>query len=390
MAIKSRDRVEVSPVRRFAPPLAALIGLAIVAVGVSILADRNAATNLLASIYEALGNTQAALDLRNGDGDQLLAKVVLGIVAIFVGVAGIWMLYIGVSALVGLLDPKWQGRILPWVFIIPAIALLTVYLVYPTIGTVITSFTVQTNGDPLFHYKALFSPLYLGLIRNNVIWLIVGTGGSVLLGLLIAGLVDRVRREALAKTFIFLPLAISFIGASVIWRFMYEWKPPGQPQIGLVNAVVSGVGGEPVRWMQAEPINTFALILIFIWLQTGFAMVVLSAAIKGVSVEVIEAARLDGASERQLFLGVIVPIIKGSIITVATTIAIVVLKIFDIIYVMTGGRNGTDVLANRMFAEFYEFFNDGRAAALATVLFIAVLPVMFVNVRNLRRQGIGS
>lgn len=390
MAIKSRDRVEVSPVRRFAPPLAALVGLAIVAVGVSILADRSAATNLLASIYEALGNTQAAVDLRNGDGDQLLAKVVLGVVALFVGVAGIWMLYIGVSALVGLLNPEWQGRILPWVFILPAIALLTVYLVYPTIGTVITSFTVQTNGDPLFHYKALFSPLYLGLIRNNVIWLIVGTGGSVLLGLLIAGLVDRVRREALAKTFIFLPLAISFIGASVIWRFMYEWKPEGEPQIGLVNAVVSGLGGEPVRWMQTEPINTFALILIFIWLQTGFAMVVLSAAIKGVSVEVIEAARLDGASERQLFLRVIVPIIKGSIITVATTIAIVVLKIFDIIYVMTGGRNGTDVLANRMFAEFYEFFNDGRAAALATVLFIAVLPVMFVNVRNLRRQGIGS
>ena len=164
----------------------------------------------------------------------------------------------------------------------------------------------------------------------------------------------------------------------------------GTPQIGLVNAVWTGLGGAPVPWVQTEPINTFALILIFVWLQTGFAMVVLSAAIKGVSVEVIEAARLDGASERQLFFGIIVPIIKGSIITVATTIAIVVLKIFDIVYVMTGGRNGTDTLANRMFAEFYEFFNDGRAASLATVLFIAVLPIMFINVRNLRRQGIGS
>ncbi len=390
MAVQSRDHVEESPVRRFGPPLAALLGLAVIGIGVVVLFDRNAASNLLASIYEALGNTQGALDLERGVGDQLLAKVVLGLFAVFVGVAGIWMVYIGVSAVVGLLSPKWQARILPWVFVVPAILLLTVFLVYPTIGTIWTSFTVQTNGDPLFHYKALFTPAYIGLLGNNLIWLVVATGGSVLLGLLIAGMVDRVKREALAKTFIFLPLAISFIGASVIWRFMYEWNPPGQTQIGLVNAVWTGLGGNPVRWVQDQPVNTYALILIFIWLQTGFAMVVLSAAIKGVSVEVIEAARLDGASERQLFMKVIVPIIKGSIITVATTIAIVVLKIFDIIYVMTGGRYGTDVVANRMFIEFYEFFNDGRAAALATVLFLAVLPVMFINVRNLRRQGIGS
>jgi len=171
---------------------------------------------------------------------------------------------------------------------------------------------------------------------------------------------------------------------------MYEWNPPGQQQIGLVNAVWTGLGFDPVRWVQDQPANTYALILIFVWLQTGFAMVVLSAAIKGVSVEIIEAARLDGANERQLFLRVIVPIIRGSIITVTTTIAIVVLKVFDIIYVMTGGRYGTDVIANRMFIEFYEFFNDGRAAALASVLFLAVVPIMFVNVRNLRRQGVGS
>ena len=390
MAIQSRDQTQLTLLQRFAAPVAALIGLAVVGVGVMILADRNAATNLLASIYTAVGNTQAALDLRNGIGDQLLAKVVLGLVAVFVGVAGIWMLYIGVSSIVGLLSPRWQGRILPWVFVVPAIALLVVFLVYPTIGTILTSFTVQTNGDPLFHYKALGSPQYIDAIKNNIIWLIVGTAGSVLLGLLIAGMVDRVRREALAKTFIFLPLAISFIGASVIWRFVYEWSPPSQPQIGLVNAVWTGLGFEPVRWVQEQPINTYALILIFIWLQTGFAMVVLSAAIKGVSVEVLEAARLDGASERQIFTGIIVPIIRGSLITVATTIAIVVLKIFDIVYVMTGGRNGTEVIANRMFTEFYEFFNDGRAAALASLLFIAVVPIMFINIRNLRRQGIGS
>ena len=390
MAIQSRDQVEVSAVRRFAPVLAALVGIGVVAVGVVVLLDRNASSNLLASIYDLIGNTQAAADLRAGVGDQLIAKLVLAGLALVVGVGGIWMVFIGASAVVGLLSPRWQGRVLPWVFVIPAMVLLTVYLVYPTIGTIITSFTVQTDGDPLANYKQLTSPLFLDIIRNNIIWLIVGTGGTVLLGLLFAALFDRVRRESLAKTFVFLPLAISFVGASVIWRFMYEWKPAGKPQIGTVNAVWTAFGLDPVRWVQQQPINTFALIFIFIWLQTGFAMVVLSAAIKGVSTEVIEAARLDGASERQLFLRVVVPIIRGSIITVATTIAIVDLKVFDIIYVMTGGRNGTDVIANRMFQEFYEFFNDGRAAALGTLLFIAVLPVMFVNVRNMRRQGVGA
>jgi alpha-glucoside transport system permease protein len=300
------------------------------------------------------------------------------------------MLYTGASGIVGLLRPRLQERIIPWVFVLPAILLLTAYLVYPTIGTFITSFTANAGGDPLRHFRDMLRPEFLAIFRNNLIWLVVGTGGSVLLGLFIAGLVDRVRREALAKTFIFLPLAISLVGASVIWRFVYQWRPEGSAQYGLLNAVWTSIGFDPVPWVQQAPINTFALIVIMVWLQTGFAMVVLSAAIKGVSVEVIEAARLDGASERQTFFQVIVPIIRGSIITVATTIAIAVLKIFDIVYVMTGGRFDTDVVANRMFLEKFQFFNDGRAAALATVLFIAVLPIMFINVRNLRRQGIGA
>ncbi len=209
------------------------------------------------------------------------------------------------------------------------------------------------------------------------------------LGLIIAGLFDRVRRESLAKTFVFLPLAISLVGASVIWGFVYAWQPAGQPQIGLLNAIVVGFGGQPIPWLTTSPINIFAEIVILIWLQTGFAMVVLSAAIKGVSTEIIEAARLDGANERQLFFRVIVPMIRGSIITVATTIAIVTLKIFDIVYVTTGGRFNDDVVANRMFHEIFQFFNDGRGAALATLLFLAVLPVMFINLRNFRRQAGG-
>jgi alpha-glucoside transport system permease protein len=208
----------------------------------------------------------------------------------------------------------------------------------------------------------------------------------VLLGLIFAWLFDRVRREALAKTIVFLPLAISLVGASVIWGFVYAWQPAGAPQIGLLNAIVVGLGGEPIPWLTTSPINVFCEIVIMIWIQTGFAMVVFSAAIKGVSSEVLEAARLDGASERQLFVRVIVPMIRGSIITVATTIAIVTLKIFDIVYVTTGGRFDDDVVANRMFHEIFQFFDDGRGAALATLLFVAVMPVMYINLRNFRRQ----
>ena len=375
---------------RWLVPLGAVLGIIVILAGVRVMADPRAAHNLLGFIYELIGNAEGAELLRRGQGDVGLAKIVLAGFALVVGIGGIWMLYTGVSALVGLLSPRWQNRIIPWVFVIPAIALLTMYLLYPMVATVALSFTHENRGDLLFHYRSLLGGQFLAIFRNNVIWLIVGTAGSVMLGLFIAGLVDRIRREALAKTFIFLPLAISLVGASVIWQFVYQWRPEGQPQYGLLNAVWTAFGFEPVPWINTPPINTFALVIIFVWIWTGFAMVVLSAAIKGVSTEVIEAARLDGASERQIFFQVIVPIIKGSIITVSTTIAIAVLKIFDIVYVMTGGRSDTDVVANRMFLEMFQFFNDGRAAALATVLFLAVLPIMIVNVRNLNRQGVGA
>jgi alpha-glucoside transport system permease protein len=227
---------------------------------------------------------------------------------------------------------------------------------------------------------------------NNILWLVVGVAGSVGLGLLIAALVDRVRHESIAKTFIFLPLAISLVGASVIWRFVYAWKPAGQPQYGLLNAVWTSLGFEPVPWIQTSDfhINTFALIFILIWLQTGFAMVVLSAAIKGVPAELTEAAKLDGATERQLFLRIIVPMIKGSLATVSITTAIVVLKIFDIVYVMTGGRYDTDVVANQMFIQAFQFFDVGRASVLAVILFVAVLPLMIINIRNISKQGLAA
>ena len=203
-------------------------------------------------------------------------------------------------------------------------------------------------------------------------------------------LVDRIKREALAKSFIFLPLAISFVGASVIWKFVYAWQPAGRPQIGILNAVVTAFGAEPIPWLINAPLNTFALILIMIWLQTGFAMVVLSAALKGVPSELLEAARIDGANEIAIFFKVIIPYIKGSIMTVGTTIFIAVLKVFDIVYVMTSGKFQTEVVANRMFVEMFNFRNFGRASALAVILLVVVIPIMIVNVRNLRQQGINQ
>ncbi|MDX2380108.1 MAG: sugar ABC transporter permease [Acidimicrobiia bacterium] len=277
-------------------------------------------------------------------------------------------------------------------FVGPALLLLGVFLVYPIIDTTWTSLTVDVEGGfGLDNYEWAFTDESLHVAyRNNVLWLIFGTGGSVCLGMFVAVMVDKIRREALAKTFIFLPLAISFVGASVIWKFVYAWRPPGQPQIGITNATIEALGGEPMAFLIERPINTFALIFIMVWLQTGFAMVIFSAALKNVPTEVIEAARLDGANEFQLFFRVVLPMIKGTVITVGTTIFIAVLKVFDIVFVMTGGRFDTEVIANRMFKEMFTFRNFGHASTLAVLLLVVVTPVMVLNVRNLRRQGLGQ
>jgi alpha-glucoside transport system permease protein len=367
-------------------PIASLIGLALAALGVKVLITPHGGDNLLAALYDLLGNTAGAEALRDGQGDQFISKLVLVAIALFVGVGGIWLLFTGVSSVVERFPPKIRDRVLPWVFVAPALLLLGVFLVYPAVSTILRSFQDTKGAFTLANWATLGTGPFLEILRNNVIWLVVATAGSVALGLLAAALFDRIRREALAKVFIFTPLAISLVGATVIWNFVYAWQPSSQPQFGLLNAIWTALGNMPVAWAATFPVNLPAEILIMIWLQTGFAMVVFSAAIKGVSVEVQEAARLDGASERQLFFRIILPMIRGSIVTVSTTIAIATLKIFDIVMSMSGGHNHDDVVAVRMFTEMFQFFNDGRAAALATVLFIAVLPVMIINLRNFRRQ----
>jgi alpha-glucoside transport system permease protein len=269
------------------------------------------------------------------------------------------------------------------------VILLGVYLVFPMVETIRLSLT--EDGGFAGNFSFVFTdPAMRIAMRNNALWLLAGTSGSVVIGLAFAGLVDRVKREAFAKTFIFLPLAISAVGASVIWRFVYAWRPEGDEQVGMLNAVWTSLGNDAVPFLQTTPWNNLFLIVIMIWIQTGFAMVVLSAALKGVPTELVEAARIDGASERQLFFRVVIPSIRGSIITVATTIFIAILKVFDIVFVTTGGRFETEVIANRMFSEMFRFRNFGQASALAVVLLVVVIPIMVVNIRNLRRQGVGA
>jgi len=323
---------------------------------------------------------------------SLGSKLVQAVIGIVLGVVGVWALFIVANSLVEMLPARVTAVVRPYVFVLPAVAIVSVFLVAPAVGTIIQSFTEVPEGEGiLYNYTQAFTDPNLQVaLRNNAIWLILAPAGALLIGLAFAGLVDRIKRESLAKTFIFLPLCISGAGAAVIWRFVYEWRPPGQPQIGVLNAIVTSFGGEPVPWLQEIPANTLALIVVMIWLQAGFAMVILSAAIKGVSVELIEAARIDGAGEFQTFVRIILPSIRGSIITVFTTIAIAVLKVFDIVYVTTNGNFDTDVIANRMFNEMFRFRNFGFATALAVILFVAVIPIMVINVRNLRRQGIGA
>ena len=373
---------------RFVRVAAAVTALALIWVGLDIIRDPDGPARLFTSFYDLIGQTSTADAIRERGLDPLMSKLSVMAIALIIGTGGVWLLYVGLNSAVDLLG-GWSEHVRPYVFIGPAIAMLAVFLIGPALLTIVSSAT-EDEGLVANWGFVLTSPEMWLAFRNNIVWLVLGTGGSVVIGLLVATLVDRVKREALAKTFVFLPLAISMVGASVIWRFVYAWQPEGEPQIGSINAVWTGLGNEPVPWLQVPPLNTLALIVIMIWLQTGFAMVVLSAALKGVPSEVIEAARMDGAGEASVFIRIVVPMIRGTLIAVATTVAIAILKVFDIVYVTTGGRFDTEMLANRMFAEMFIFRNFGVASAIATILFIAVIPIMVVNIRNLRRQGIGS
>lgn len=305
-----------------------------------------------------------------------------------------------------------QGKAVPWIYLAPAIIIMSIFIVYPMINTVILSFldkdglasaaTTCNAGQPCWgifenyryaltaeldttSFMTAWKTFWVSSYGNTIKWILIMVSGTVGIGLGFAVLADRVKYEALAKAIIFMPMAISFVGAGIIWKFVYNWGT-SQVQIGLLNAIITALGGKPVAFLSTTQLNTFMLIIVGIWIWTGFCMTILSAALKSVPDEVLEAARVDGATEWQVFWAVMVPIISPTIIVVITTMVINVLKLFDIVYVMTGGNFNTNVIANRMYDEMYKSFQTGRGTAIAVVLILAIIPFIYMNIRRFLAQ----
>lgn len=328
--------------------------------------------------------------------DQLLYASTTILAGVFGCVAWFW----GANGLLDLaLPPRGAhaGRnitranlVRPWLFIGPAVLFLALYLVYPVISSVLRSLQDADSRHfvGLANYRWLVEDAkFREAFANNLLWLLVVPGAATVLGLLAAQITDRIRWGNLAKSLIFMPMAISFVGAGVIWKFIYDYRAEGQDQIGLLNAIWTRLGHAPETWLTIPFWNNFFLMVVLIWIQTGFAMVILSAALRGIPEETLEAAVLDGASPWQVFFQIKVPQIWGTIAVVWTTITIVVLKIFDIVFVMTNGQWGTQVLANLMYDWMFRGAPDyGRGSAIALVIMALVTPIMIWNIRNARRE----
>ena len=270
----------------------------------------------------------------------------------------------------------------------PALIILGFFLVYPSIETLYLSFFGRNSNEfvGLKNYIYAFTDDSMVMaFRNNAMWLIFFTILSVSIGLLLAVLLDRVRYERVLKLIIFLPMAISMVGAGVIWKFIYSYRPPGTSQIGLLNAIVDYLGGEPVGWLIQRPWNNLFIIIVGVWIWTGFCMVVFSADYKNIPKHLIESARLDGANEWQVFWKIVLPLMKPTIAVVATTMIVFVLKIFDFVYLMTNGNFDTEVIANRMY-KMFQYPDFGKASTLAVILLLLVIPMMLINIRRFRRQ----
>jgi alpha-glucoside transport system permease protein len=313
---------------------------------------------------------------------DLIGKILqfgIGIV-IFIAIIGLLLFFIDKAPKRG--RDYWQlvG------FLAPAILLLAIGLIYPTVRT--TGLAFVSNGEfSMANFGWIFTqPAALRTLLNTVIWVVLVPLLSTAIGLAYAVFIDRSRGERFFKAIVFMPMAISFVGAGIIWKFVYDYKSGDREQIGLLNQLVVLFNGDPVQWLQTSPINTFLLIIVMIWIQTGFAMVVLSAAIKGIPTEQLEAASLDGTNAWQRFTNVTLPGIRSSLVVVITTISIATLKVFDIVRTMTAGNFDTSVIANEMYTQAFRAGEQGRGAALAVVLFLLVLPIVIYNVNVLRKQ----
>jgi alpha-glucoside transport system permease protein len=328
----------------------------------------------------------------------MLEQIVTALIAIAIGVAAAFVYFWGANWLLDRLFPFRDGEgaqavrnqrittaIRPWLFLGPALLALTIYLIYPVFETLRLSFHGR-DGEAfagLSNYRWLVVDSgFRESMFNNFLWLLVVPAFATFFGLVAAVLTDRIWWGNIAKSLIFMPMAISFVGASVIWKFVYDYRASGSEQIGILNAFVTWLGYEPQAWIALPFWNNFFLMAILVWIQTGFAMVILSAALRGIPEETIEAAIIDGANGFQIFFRIMVPQIAGTIAVVWTTITILVLKVFDIVFAMTNGQWNTQVLANYMYDWMFRGFDFGRGAAIAMVIMLLVTPIMIWNIRR--------
>jgi len=322
------------------------------------------------------------------DVSQVLTVQLPTLLVVVIGVPAVLAGYIvGLELLVRRLPDRARPAVRPWIWVAPALLFVAFFLVYPAIDTIRYSL-LDNHGAfiGLANYGTILTDTtVLVAIRNNLYWLVLYTGLVLGFGLVLAVLSDRVPYETPVKALIFMPMAVSATALAVIWKFMYSYQPPAEPQTGTLNFIVTSLfHAQPIAWVQDLRFNNFALIVAAGWGLTGFAMVILSAALKGIPADLLEAARVDGAGEVTIFRRVIFPLLMPTITVVGTTLVIFALKAFDVVYVMTNGNFDTDVLANRMYKEFFNFFNAGRAGAVAVILLAGVIPVLIFNMRQIR------
>lgn len=323
----------------------------------------------------------------------MLLKILNALLAIVAGVLGALILFWMLDKLSTLTGRKISERIRPYAYILPAAIAIGLFLIYPAIQTIVSSFanadTTKLVGGENYKNLAASSDFHQTLL-NSLLWIIVVPLLTVIFGLAIAVLADRLKpsMEKLSKSLIFMPMAISMVGAATIWQFVYAAQPAGEPQIGLLNAIWTSFGNDPVGWLNisAGKLNSFLLMVVLIWTQVGYAMVLLSAAIKGVPDDTVEAGRIDGAGERQIFFRIVVPQIWPTIITVFVTVLIGTMKTFDIVYVTTQGGLGTNIIGVEIYKQLFTAQDNGMASAVVVVLMVAVIPVMIYQVRQFRRQ----
>ena len=308
----------------------------------------------------------------------------LGLMLVALGIFAV--VFVGILVIAARFSGRVGERIQAGSFVLPAVLFIIVGLIYPALLTIRDSFVEDGSGGyGLQNYVDIFTQsAYLTVLKNTALWVILVPVLATAIGLVYAIVVDRSPWEKAAKALVFLPMAISMVGASIIWKFVYEYKPSFRPQIGVLNALLNAVGIEPRQFLLDIPMNTFFLIIVMVWIQAGFAMTILSAAIKAIPDDIIEAAKLDGVSGFRMFRYVTLPSVRPAVVVVLTTIAIATLKVFDIVYAMTGGQFETSIIANEFYVQSFSRNDAGIGAALAVLLFVLVIPILIYNVRQMR------